>query len=60
MLTLEKKLPRLVARVKAENANQVQINTDAIRPLELLAAMGISELDPVPINRDQFYNLYER
>jgi hypothetical protein len=59
LLTLEKKLPRLTARVQAEKASQIQINTAVLRPLELLAAMGISEPDPVPIDRDRFYNLYE-
>jgi len=59
LLTLEKKLPRLITRVQAEKAIQIQINTAVLRPLELLAAMGISEPDRVPIDRDRFYNLYE-
>ena len=56
---MEKKLPRLITRVQAEKAIQIQINTAVLRPLELLAAMGISEPDRVPIDRDRFYNLYE-
>jgi hypothetical protein len=45
MLTLEKKLPRLVARVQGEKRNQIEINAAVLRPLELLAALGISEPD---------------
>jgi hypothetical protein len=59
LLTLEKTLPRLITRVQAEKAIQIQINTAVLQPLELLAAMGISEPDRVPIDRDRFYNLYE-
>jgi hypothetical protein len=58
LLTLEKKLPRLVARVQAEKANQIEMNAAVLRPLDLLLALGISDADPVPIGPDQFYNLY--
>src|SRR5271167_3897924 len=43
----------------AEKASQIEINAAVLRPLDLLAALGISEPDPVPIRHDQFYNLYE-
>jgi hypothetical protein len=59
LLTLEKKLPRLVARVLAEKAGQIEINAAVLRPLDLLTALGISEADPVPFRPDHFYNSYD-
>jgi hypothetical protein len=53
MLTLEKKLPRLVARVQAEKAIQIEINAAVLRPLDLLTAFGISEADPLTLDPDQ-------
>jgi hypothetical protein len=48
LLTLDKKLPRLVARVQAEKANPIEIKAAVLRPLELLSAFGISKADTVP------------
>jgi hypothetical protein len=59
LLTLEKKLPRLVAGVRTEKVKQIDINAVVLRPLDLLAALSISEADSVPIRPDQFYKLYE-
>jgi hypothetical protein len=58
-LTLEKKLPNLVTRIRGEKKREIEISTEALRPLDLLQRLGISEPDPVPIERDHFYHLYE-
>jgi hypothetical protein len=60
LLTLETKLPNLVARIRNENKREIDINTEVLRPVELLRKLGISEPDPVPIKTDHFYRLYDR
>jgi hypothetical protein len=60
LLTLEKKLPSLVARVRSEKRSEIEISTEVLRPLDLLQRLGVSEPDPVPIESDHFYSLYER
>jgi hypothetical protein len=58
LLTLDKKLPRLVDRVKNEKKREIDIRTEVLQPLDLLHRLGISEPDPVPITSGRFYNLY--
>jgi hypothetical protein len=58
LLTLDKKLPRLVDRIRNEKNKEIDISTEVLRPLDLLQTLGISEPDPVPINSGHFYNLY--
>ena len=60
LLTLEKKLPNLVGRVRSEKRSKIEISTEVLRPLDLLQRLGVSDLDPVPIESYHFYNLYER
>jgi hypothetical protein len=60
LLTLDKKLPRLVDRVRNEKKKEIDIRTEVLQPLDLLHRLGISEPDPVPIDTGRFYNLYER
>jgi hypothetical protein len=60
LLTLERRLPRIIESIRNEREKRIHINAEAVRPLDLLQTLGISEPDPVPINTDQFYNLYER
>jgi hypothetical protein len=58
LLTLDKKLPRLVDRVKNEKKREIDIRTEVLRPLDLLHRLGVSVPDPVPITSGRFYNLY--
>jgi len=58
LLTLDRKLPRLVERIRNEKKKEIAITTEVLRPLDLLHRLGISEPDPVPINNGHFYNLY--
>jgi len=59
LLTLDRKLPRLVDRVRNEKKQEIAISIEVLRPLDLLQRLGISESDAVPINNGQFYNLYQ-
>jgi hypothetical protein len=59
ILTLEKRLPNLVDRVKNERNKQIEIKTEVLRPLDLLQKLGIDSPDPVPVNADRFYHLHE-
>lgn len=59
LLTLEKRLPNLVSRVRNERIKRVEIRTQVLRPLDLLKQLGIGKLDPVPMEADRFYHLHE-
>lgn len=59
MLTLERKLPNLVSRVRNEKIPRIVIRTEALRPLNLLERLGIKSPDPVPMRPDHFYELAE-
>jgi hypothetical protein len=54
-LTLEKKLPNLIAQAKREKRNPLKLRVKVLRPLELLGILGIKEPDPVPMQFDRFY-----
>jgi len=58
LLTLDKKLLRLVDRIRSEKKKEIDMHTEVLRPLDLLRRLGISEPDPVPISSDRFYNLF--
>ena len=58
-LTLEKRLPNLVCRVKSEKDQKFEIQTEVLRPLDLLHKLGIEKPDPVPIEADRFYYWHE-
>ena len=59
LLTLDKKLPRLVNRVRNEKKKkEIDIATEVLPPLALLQRLGISATDPVPIDGSRLYNLY--
>jgi len=58
-LTLEKKLTKLVSRVKNENRSTIEIQTEVLRPLDLLRKLGIENPDPVPMQHNRFYHLHE-
>lgn len=57
-LTLEKKLGRLVQRIRSERKSPVEIKTKVYRPTELLEALQVSDLDPVPLEFNRFYPLH--
>lgn len=59
LLTLDNGLRNLVSRVRAEKIKHIEIRTEVLRPLELLAKFGIVEPDPVPIELNRFYHLHE-
>jgi len=58
LLTLDRKLPRLVGRVKNEKKREIDIRTEVLQPLDLLRRLGISDPDTLPISRGRFYNLF--
>jgi hypothetical protein len=58
-LTLEKKLPNLVDQVRNEKRCGISVSTQVLRPLALLEKLGVAGPDPVPIEIDRFYNLYQ-
>jgi len=57
-LTLDSKLSNLVSGAKTTKRNQIEINTEVLRPLELLQRLGIDKPDPVPMEADRFYPLF--
>lgn len=59
VLTLEKRLPNLVSRVRNERLKKIQIQTEVLRPLDFLRKLGIDEPDPVPMQTDRFYYWHE-
>jgi hypothetical protein len=59
LLTLDNGLPELVSRVKNEKRRGIEIQTQVLRPLELLNTLGISGLDAVQLEHDGFYYLHE-
>lgn len=58
VLTLEKRLPNLISRINNERIKKIKIQTEVLRPLELLRKLGINQLDPVPMAPDRFYNYW--
>lgn len=56
VLTLEKRLPNLVSRIANERNKKIKIQTEVLRPLDLLRKLGINEIDPVPMAPDRFYD----
>jgi hypothetical protein len=59
ILALDDPLCDLIKRVKAEKGPSISISIDAFKPLELLEKMGITELDPIPVDRRDFYSVCE-
>jgi hypothetical protein len=59
LLTLERTLPELVARVKNEKSKRVEIGVEVLRPLDLLSKLEIDKPDAVPMDIDRFYHLHE-
>jgi hypothetical protein len=55
---LEKRLPNLVSRVTNETIQKIKIQTEVLRPLDLLRKLGIDNPDPVPMEPDRFYYYY--
>ena len=58
-LTLDSGLASLVQRVRSERKCAITIKTDVILPLELLRRFGIDEPDPVPLEVNRFYHIFE-
>jgi hypothetical protein len=54
-LTLENKLPNLIAQAKRKKHNPLKLGIEVLRPLDLLEGMGIKDADPVPMDLDRFY-----
>lgn len=59
VLTLEKRLPNLVSRVRSEKKRAIEIRTEVLRPLNLMQQMGVEKPDPIPLEIDRFYHLHE-
>jgi hypothetical protein len=59
LLTLDNGLPELVSRVKSEKVPKIEIKTAVLHPLDLLARLGITKLDPVPLDEGRFYYVHE-
>lgn len=58
-LTLERKLPNIVSSVEKERRTRFKVGVEVFRPLELLNAFGITELDPVPMEFGRFYGWFD-
>jgi hypothetical protein len=58
-LTLENSLPMLVSRINNEKKPNFKIQTEVLRPLDLLRKLGIKASDPVPIEKGRFYYFHE-
>jgi hypothetical protein len=59
LLTLETKLPNFVCRIRNEKTRAIEINTEVLRPLDLLKKLGIQNPDPVPMDDGRFYHFHE-
>jgi hypothetical protein len=54
-LTLEKTLPEIAKKIDKSVEIDIEYPTKVLRPVEFLKSVGISNLDPVPIEPDRFY-----
>lgn len=54
-LTLEKRLPNIAASFPAKVSCGATSPTQVLQPVEFLRRLGISEIDPVPIQAQWFY-----
>jgi hypothetical protein len=59
LLTLDKGIQKLVARVAAEKTKTIEIRTEVLRPLDLLRKLSVAAIDPVPMESGRFYSLLE-
>jgi hypothetical protein len=59
LLTLDNDLPEQVSRVGNEKAKRFEIKTLVLQPDQLLAELGIKDLDPVALESDRFYYLHD-
>jgi len=57
-LTLEKRLPNIVAHFPTDESCTPSFPTQVLRPQELLKLLGISVCDPVPIEPGRFYPIF--
>jgi len=57
-LTLEKTLQNKVSNIRRERKCPIKINTQVLRPLDLLEKFGIDRPDPIPIELEQFYRIF--
>lgn len=58
-LTLERKLPEIIEKAPKELKKKARLTTRVMRPISFLELLGISQLDPVPIEPDTFYPFIE-
>jgi len=58
-LTLEKKLPTIGNQIEKSEWANVEYPTKVLRPIEFLDYIGITDLDPVPIEPGRFYPFIE-
>jgi hypothetical protein len=58
-LTLEKKLPRTMEQLKNRRIAPIDVGVAVLRPTELLALLGVTEIDDVPIEPSRFYTYRE-
>jgi len=56
---LDERLTNLISGVRNQKDKQVEIQTEVLRPLELLQKLGIEKPDSVPMNWNKFYYLHE-
>ena len=59
LLTLEAKLPRTWEHLKKRRNLRIDVNVEVFRPRQLLSALGLNELDPVPVEGNRFYSVAE-
>jgi hypothetical protein len=58
-LTLEKKLPRSIEKLKNRNEKVIDFDLAILRPTDLLQLLGITTIDTVPIQPGRFYTYME-
>jgi hypothetical protein len=58
-LTMERKLPAMVEQIRQSRNETHQINVSVLRPWAFLESIGITKLDPMPIEPNRFYDFAE-
>jgi hypothetical protein len=59
LLTIEKKLPRTISQLESRRNAKLDLNVKVVRPTDLLAMLGVSSVDSIPIDFDRFYSYME-
>jgi hypothetical protein len=59
LLTLEKKLPRTMNQLKQRKQDAIDAGVAVLRPTQLLLQLGVTDIDPVPVEPGRFYSYME-